>query len=36
VRGGMRAGVAQTPTLVIGGALRAGPPTAAILQQVRK
>ena len=36
VRGAMRAGVASTPTLVIDGALHAGPPSAAILAGVRK
>ena len=34
VRGAMRAGVASTPTLVIDGALHAGPPSAAILAGV--
>ena len=36
VQAGMRAGVMATPTLVVAGALHAGPPSAAILQQVRK
>jgi protein-disulfide isomerase len=36
VRGGMRAGVAATPTLVVGDALHAGPAATAILLEVRK
>ena len=36
VKAGMRAGVVATPTLVVAGALHPGPPSAAILQQVRK
>jgi protein-disulfide isomerase len=36
VRSGMRAGVAATPTLWIGGELVSGPPSAAILSAVRK
>jgi protein-disulfide isomerase len=36
VRSGMRAGVVATPTLIIDGALHAGPPSTAILLGVRK
>jgi protein-disulfide isomerase len=35
VRDALRAGVATTPTLVIAGALHAGPPAVAILRKVR-
>jgi protein-disulfide isomerase len=36
VRAAMRAGVVTTPTLWVGGRLHAGPPSVAILREIRK
>jgi protein-disulfide isomerase len=36
VRAGMRAGVVTTPTFWLAGALHAGPPSDAILREIRK